>query len=61
MNESLKIRRKNLKNITDITAQITKDFFTSMLHERNYDGRLVFDFADNKLDIVVSGCGIYMQ
>lgn len=53
MAASLKQRRRNINSITQVTAGTAKMYFVSLLHQRNYEGKLMFDHTDKKLEIQV--------
>ncbi|KAF6017583.1 SMC6 [Bugula neritina] len=53
MTKSLSTRRRNLFKLTLNTADTTKLYFATFLHQRNYEGKLQFDFDKQTLAIKV--------
>ena len=53
MSKSLKQRRRNMHDLIVNNAGAVKTLFIRYLHQRNYDGKLSFDFDDEKLEIKV--------
>ncbi|XP_067943065.1 structural maintenance of chromosomes protein 6-like [Watersipora subatra] len=53
MKKALKLRRTNMHRITISHAESIKMYFVRYLHQRNYDGKLQFDFDEQKLEIKV--------
>lgn len=53
MKASLKTRKRNMFQIRVSTGSRTKLYFATLLHNRNYDGKLEMDHDDQKLEIKV--------